>query len=425
MQTDIDVLEGNMKNDERKRQRQNKGDANDKKRKHYINTSLFRSFEKNSAISENDLKKLTKKRYTYPVISLYLTITPDKLIRSRKTYLTYWNSLKNEKLKEQEEKIKHMPHEQKTSLRKDIAEIDDYLQNFFDPEDTKTLILFKSSDDLRLVIKLPVLLEHNHLIFNAAPYTSPLEPILESYKKVFIVHIEKEQAHFYTFILGTLHEVDRIKSFVPTDSVDKSIPNKVQRHRRHHLLHHVETIAEKLSDYQQKFSFNYLVFIGDEATLSMLEQHLSADLKDRVVGKVLLGPHQSKEVLKEKVRHIINQQEQTKEEKILQELYQYEGEGLLTEGLEPTIKAQNRFLVRKLVVEQDFSKDGFLCPLRHYLSLSNGTCPNCKRKLIPTEDIVEELINNAREQNVDLEVMQFKKNEMNHFDHIAAVTYTV
>jgi hypothetical protein len=71
----------------------------------------------------------------------------------------------------------------------------------------------------------------------------PLEAVLETNERVLFVETSKEESRFDIYSLGILEDVDRIQSFVPSDSVDKGIPRHAQRHRLSQLKWHLKQTA--------------------------------------------------------------------------------------------------------------------------------------------------------------------------------------
>src|SRR5207302_986247 len=83
-----------------------------------------------------------------------------------------------------------------------------------------------------------------------------------------------------------LKEIDKIKSFVPTDTVDASIPGRVQRHRLTHLQWHLKLTARQASRLYSDWSCKVLVLMGEKRILHLLEGFLHETLREKIVRRV-------------------------------------------------------------------------------------------------------------------------------------------
>jgi peptide subunit release factor 1 (eRF1) len=80
-----------------------------------------------------------------------------------------------------------------------------------------------------------------------------------------------------------------------------------------------------------------------------------------------------------------------------------EGGSLAVSGVGATLGALTRGEAQTLLVEDGFETPGFVCYHCHYTSLSEDMCPQCRKRLEPCRDIVDEAIELALTKNCQIE----------------------
>lgn len=392
-----------------------------------FSTSLERAFTRTNTTSLPELIALTKKNYSTPVTSLYLDITPERLIRDRKIYLSYFNSLRRESLKNEKEYINTLSHEKNMAIREDLDQIEQYLTNQFVPEDLKSLVIFKSATDLHLLIKLPVHMK-DRLIIDNNPYTSPLEILLQNAPRILIASITKGRSRFYIEQLGHIRHIGEISSPVPKNRVDVSRPNKVERHVNDHLERHFKKTAEFVAQPALAGTWDCLLIVGDEHTTAQkFLTHLSNPIKSKLMSETrtinpLDQPGEQKALLSIAAEEAEKYRRQ-KEKEAAGMLAQAEGQQRTLNGLGQVLNAHNRQLIRRLFIAPNEAVKGYQCPDHQYISLKVEKCPMCSKKLQPVQDVLDELIERAHINNIQTFVFHDKPEDIKAFDSIAAITY--
>jgi peptide subunit release factor 1 (eRF1) len=82
-------------------------------------------------------------------------------------------------------------------------------------------------------------------------------------------------------------------------------------------------------------------------------------------------------------------------------------------------------MVRKLVVNDDLDKKGYVCKEHHYLSLKPGNCPFCQNELFSAENIADELVEISRLHGVDITIVEYRQELLKKYDGVAAVVYSM
>lgn len=419
MQGSAYVIENKLREQMAKR-KQGKGRIYDDGRRRLISTALPRSFDKHTLITEKDLKKLSGYRFKHPVISLYLTFTPDSTMRRKQVYKSEFNSMKHTFEHEHEDFVDKLSHDRRATLKKDFKEIEEYIREFVDAHETKTLVMFKSGGKLSVIYRLPILLE-DRLVVNSMPYTLPLETLLEEEKKVLVIRAHKDEVSFYRYLVGDIIDLGHISEQTPADSVDKSIPNRIQRHRNTHLYRLAKQAAARLKDLAARGNYEALFFGGDNELITFIRENLPSHIQDLVTHEFSVSPETTKNDFVGAIQQELQKYEQEEEEEVLSQLSQYKMRGELISGIEQVLEAQNRFLVQKIVFDQQFEEPGYFCRTDSFFSMSAGSCPACSQPLTYIENIMEELLTVARNYNIEREVIHAKDQGMEDFQGIAAI----
>ncbi len=291
-------IEEKERENEKKRERKGKGS---KKNKHFSPTPLH-SLIDNMYLSLPDINKITRIRYKNPVISLYLNFTPDMLLGDNKVML-YFDSLKHLERQKRKEYIKSLTHDQQSSLKNDFVQIKEFLEHYFDYQNGKSFIIFKSGQELNLVLKIN---SHtrNVLTIDPNPLVQPLEEILENNNKVLYVIFERKKAHFYFYHLGYNQFIDSIKSFVPSD-IDLR-PATIQKERLNHLFIHFRKTAELLSIYDRQLNTDAIILFGEKNLVAELEHYLSEKVRHKIKDRYFLSAHWQKGDILNDIEHTLD-----------------------------------------------------------------------------------------------------------------------
>jgi hypothetical protein len=370
-------------------------------------------------ISAADLRELASPTYANPVVSVYLDVSKDRTVRNPPVYLSVFNSMRHEETAKRQDLIDRLSRDQRTSLLDDLDELEEFLASS-DLSGTRTLVVFKSGLELSRAVRLPVAMIDT-LTIDVDPYIVPLEAVLEEHPPALVIEVEKERSRLWNYTLGHLSEIDAVKSFVPTDTVDRSRPAKVQRHRLTHLDWHLRSTAQLADRMVMDQGFELLIVSGDRNVMSELERFLPDRLRMKIVG-TLPKPDDRGRWLRE-IEEVVRQHRRTQEESAVALLGDHLSTALVAQGLSDVIDLSNEFLIRRLYVSVTLRQPGYVCREHHFLSLEGGRCPFDDRELPPTENIVNELIELARLHGVELNVIEVRPELLEPYGGIAAIAY--
>jgi peptide subunit release factor 1 (eRF1) len=284
-------------------------------------------------------------------------------------------------------------------------------------------VIFRSGEKLNEVIGLLVP-TNDRLKIDPDPYVTPLEAVLEDDEKVLFVESAKNDTKFLLYQLGSCQQIDRAKSFVPSDTVDRSIPHRAQEHRLEHLRTHLRQVASEIYHLYEQGSWDLLVLMAENRVAALLDEYLHESLQAKIIGRVLDSPDADASNRKELIENALHEYRATKEAKAIESLHNHKPEELAS-SLRGVLKVLNLFLVRKLLVSENLHQKGFVCQEHHYLSLEAENCPFDNSKLLAAENVVDEVIEVARLHGVELLIVKQRQDLLAEYGGIAAIHYVV
>ena len=385
--------------------------------------ALLRAMGAQDGVSDDKIRALVETEYSDPVISLYLSLSPEKVAPEPKGLLRSFHSMKTRALEEQKDFIESLSKSQKATLEHDLQEIDAFLADYFVPQHLRSLVVFRSGEKLNEVIGLLVP-TNDVLKIDPDPYITPLEAVLEDDEKVLFVESAKDDTKFLLYQLGSCQQIDRAKSFVPTDTVDRSIPHRAQEHRLEHLRTHLRQVASEIYHLYEQGSWDLLVLMAENRVAALLDAYLHESLKPKIIGRVLNSPDADTRDRKELIENALRGYRANKEAKEVESLRNHKPEELAT-SLRGVLNVLNLFLVRKLLVSEHLHQKGFVCHEHHYLSLEAGNCPIDNSKLLAAANVVDEVIEVARLHGVELLIIKQRHDLLAEYGGIAAIHYAV
>jgi hypothetical protein len=383
--------------------------------------SLLRAMGAQSGVSEEKVRALVETEYTDPVISLYLDFSAEKVAPEPKGLLRSFHSMKTHVLDEHKDFIDSLSKSQKATLEHDIQEIEGFLANYFVPQHLRSLIIFRSGQKLNEVIGLLVP-TRDALKIDPDPYITPLEAVLEEDEKVLFVECVKQDAKFLLYQLGSVQQIDRTKSFVPSDTVDRSIPHHAQQHRLTHLQLHLKQVADEIYHLYDQGTWDLLALMAESRIAALLDEYLHESLKPKIIARILDSPDADARDRRELIEGALRDHRAAKEAKAIESLHDHRPEELVY-SLRNVINALNLFLIRKLLVSENLHQKGFACKEHHYLSLEAGDCPFDNTKLLAAENVVDEIIEVARLHGVEVLIIKHRQDLLAQYAGIAAIGY--
>jgi hypothetical protein len=379
--------------------------------------------EHGEPISVADLRALIERRYDQLVVTLYLNLMPEEVVRRTRPYLEVFNSLRHQEEAARRELVEAQPRQARYALREDLDGIQEALGSL-EPEGMRSVVAFKSGSQLNLVVTLPVRTAES-LTIEATPQVEPLWAILDRNPRVLVVEARKEESRLWLHHLGRLWPAGSIESFVPADTVDRSRPGKEQRHRLTHLRWHLRATATAAARLFRERDADLLVLVGDEEVLAELDRFLPNELQGRVAGRLHPSPRAGREEWRQQIERVLADRRRAEEEAAVERLGDLSGRHPVARTLPGVVDALNRFQVRWLLLSAALSSPGFRCREHAFLSLAEGRCPFDGTELSPSANLADELVEVAALYGVDLTLVQERPELLDPYGGVAGLLYDV
>lgn len=247
----------------------------------------------------------------------------------------------------------------------------------------------------------------NHLVFDRALYVRPLTSMLDEYRRICALLLDRQEARWYGLFMGEISLLDSLKSEVPSRVREggwKGYESKrIERHIDAHLHDHFKKASLKTFDLFKKNQFDWLFVSCKEEYRSDFEPLLHPYLKERLKGWLRTDSNNTEDkVLRQSLemeKSLKAEEEAALAQSLVSEL---EKGGRAVSGLKEVLRRLNIWEVQSLVLNRLFAAEGKICPKCHYLYVDEVRCPVCQIKTDKVEDIVHESVHAALDKKVQV-----------------------
>lgn len=349
------------------------------------------------------------------VVSLYLNVDGAKHPKLQDCEKEL-KSLLNRARQEWVSADKGVDKAKKQSLELDLDKIGAFVAGDWRRNGAKGLVIFScAAAGFWHVFDLPVGIP-SALIVGSEPYARTLTAVLDEYKRYCVVSIDRKKARFFTVHLGDIEEHHGVffDEWVP-DQVKEGDwaglrQSRIARHIEDHVLHHLKDVADLTFSFFLDHRFDRLILAGQKELLQRFRGVLHPYLQERLAGEFQADPDTPLVRILEKSLIVEEEVRKNEEEALLHRLQEESHPGGLgVAGLRPTVDALMRGQAHTLLIKDGFAAKGYVCYRDHYLATSGGSCPICGEKFSTAPDIIEDMVQFAINQNVQVE----------HIAHIA------
>jgi len=300
--------------------------------------------------------------------------------------------------------------EKRKSIERDLDLVREYVTGRWERNGTKGLAIFSSLDEgFWQAYELPISVP-SALIVGKEPYAKTLTALLSKYERFCVVSVDRKKSRLFTVYLGAIEEEHGV-------FVDESVPDQVktgewsgwrqsriERHIDDHVMHHLKTIAGNAYDFFLENHCDHLILSGHEEIMARFKQVLHPYLQERLAGEFCLDPAAPSQEFLKRSMQVEREVRIVQEERLVEQLREESGPGGLgTVGLEETLIALVRGQAHVLLIADGYAEPGFVCYTDHYLDIQQGDCPVCGEALSESENIVEDMVQLAINQNVKIE----------------------
>ncbi len=335
----------------------------------------------------------------FPVSSLYLHLWPDRRIHHAKL---------KDLIKEEQEKLSQndLPKEVKKSVEEDFKKLQEFVETFQEPP-YKGLVIFSCAAQKIwevFLLRQPV---RDLLILDLSPYVRPLVSILNKYRRVCTLLIDRTRARVFEIFMGEIAERSEIFSDVPSKVREGGwyglSEKRIGRHVEQHLHDHLKKVTDEAFLHFREKGFDWLLLGGQSELLQIAENVLHPYLKERLKRTFRMDLDASpQEVLK---KTLALEEEIKREEDcalVSRLLNSLKPTGLGVSGIHETLSSLYEKNVYTLLVEEGFSQKGAYCTHCGFMGLKVGLCPICRKSMVPVPDIIDEAVATAMNQNSEV-----------------------
>jgi peptide subunit release factor 1 (eRF1) len=281
----------------------------------------------------------------FPVISLYLSLTPNQ------------NGRENHELfvrKVFAERAKALPADspERESFEKDAERIRQYLDTEKQQSWQGLAIFASSGAELFEAIPLDTPFDDHWMFVGSTPHLYPLAKLVDSYPRYVALSLDTNKARIQVFSLAASERTEQVVS-------DKTRRNskggwsqaRYQRRADNVHMNHMKEVVEMLDKVVREEKIDQIVVAGDDQAVVKLREQLPQELADKIVDVVKLQRNaQDASFLETTFDAIRMKDAETDAEKVQELLDEWHGGGLGVAGPEATLTAFQMGQVDELII---------------------------------------------------------------------------
>jgi peptide chain release factor subunit 1 len=360
------------------------------------------------------LMKISSRQH--PIISFYMGILPVFLIQKK------YKLLAKDIVKEGTKDLSRFSEEQQEIVKNDAEKILHFINYEFDAK-AKGLAIFSCSPlKLWQVYPLPQRIK-GRLVIDSDPYTRPLVRFFDENEKHFIAMVDRKKARLFSMYAGILNERKEVYDEVQGRHKKGGWSQaRFQRHVDDQATKHLQNVSALLYDVYKAEKFDHLILGGPQESRTIFKNILHSSLQKNIVGEVDLGIDESFVEIQEAIKKVIDDFEVKQSKQYVKRLFERLGKNhLAVAGLKKTVAMLNQARIHTLMVKQDLSLQGFKCMHCETPFVDKiEKCELCNKKVSPTSDIIDEIVEKTMEMNGEVKFIKTSK-ELDKVGGIAAL----
>lgn len=244
--------------------------------------------------------------------------------------------------------------------------------------------------------------------FDRSPYVRPLSSLLTEYSKIGVIACSRREGRLLRFHLGRPagEEIDVYDPVHRKHDQGGWSQARFARHIEAEVQRHFDHVANRAADYFGKYPVDYIVLVGPREDTTELRDHLSTELRSKVVRELNIDPRARSHELQKALDEIDAAIEEESDAKLVDALRDGLGSHTAVSGLENTLRALNEGKVGTLLVSRGFVRGGWRCQECGALAAIGPRCSMCGAEATErVDDIVEEAIQAAWSNGTAVELV--------------------
>ncbi len=245
------------------------------------------------------------------------------------------------------------------------------------------------------------------LVINRAAHIGPLIGILNQYKRMCTLLVDRNRARIFETFMGEIEEQSGIYTPVPPKVREAGwyglSEKRIEGHINDHLHSHLKGVAEQTFIHFREREFDWLLVGGQPEILTEIDGLLHPYLKKKLKGtfRMDLRSH-PKEVLMKTLglgREIKKEEDQALVSRLTSSV---KSTGLGVSGIRGALSSLCYKNAHTIMIEEGFSREGVYCSKCGFLGLKDRLCPICQTTVKLTPNIVGEAVSRAIDQKCEV-----------------------
>jgi peptide chain release factor subunit 1 len=330
-----------------------------------------------STVTWDQLRELARFRAQNGcAISLYLDLDPS-VTPTPDVAATRMHALIDEIERSEAARRPELTHEQKEGLRKDVERLRAFFENEFDREGSQGFAVFCAQLDnvwrpTSLSERVPDLVKVGRSL-----HLAPLVPLVGRGEGALVAVVSRERGDLYRLHESRLEEVvEQLQEQPGRHDQGGWSQSRYQRHIEKLVHDHLKAVAETLDRHVRESNHAPLVIVVAEETRAELEETLSHEVKNAVVGWTNADAHAGPAELLADVEPLLESRHAAQEAEAVENWKAEAGRnGRATSGWGPTLEAASDGRVELLLFQDGTDRPAWECPACGRVSSEGGACP--------------------------------------------------
>jgi peptide chain release factor subunit 1 len=309
-------------------------------------------------------------------ISLYLDLDPSDT-PTPSDAATRVNALIDEIDRSEAAKRPELTHAQREGLSSDVQRLRDFFEQEFDREGAHGFAVFCGGLDnlwrpLPLSASVPDVVKVGRRL-----YLAPLVSLVGRGEGALVVVVGRERGDFYRLSAGRLEEVERHFDETPGRHDQGGWSQaRFQRHIEKLVHDHLKEVAEGLDRHVRAERGIKVIVVASDETRGELEEVLSHDARNAVIGWTNAEAHATPAELAEVVQPLLELWSAEQEGECVERWREEAGRnGRAASGWGPTLEAASDGRVDLLLFQDGTDRPAWECPACGRVAAEGGSCP--------------------------------------------------
>jgi peptide chain release factor subunit 1 len=271
----------------------------------------------------------------------------------------------------------HLTHEQRVGLKADFERITNYFENEFSRDGTMGVAIFLAGLDnawraLSLSEPTP-----DKVRVSGEFYLAPLVPLIGRGDGAIVAVVGRERGQLFRLQNAQLVEIaDQTEEAPGRHDQGGWSQSRFQRHIEKLVAEHLRDVADELDRHLRRLRTPKIVIVASDETHSELEDLLSNEVRNAVVGWTTAEAHAPPAELLQLARPLLDEARAQEEAATIERWREEAGRGgRASSGWKETLEAASDARVEVLIYQDGADHEAWQCPACGRLALEGKSCP--------------------------------------------------